>query len=109
MNLSAKIKPLRSSAPKKNLLFLVILGVLLSSGPGIARAQEEESPENTSPAPNFPFDSKQQSFNDAKNDFEILDFKPELWNKDQKTPAFTMLSIDPQQGPTSGKSQCNLS
>jgi hypothetical protein len=95
MNLSTKIKPLRSSAPKKDLLFLVILGVLLSSDPGLVRAQEEGSPENTSQALNFPFDSKQQSFNDAKNDFEIFDFKPELWNKDQKTPAFTMLSIDP--------------
>jgi hypothetical protein len=97
MNLYSKqIKRSRPNTPSKSILLASLLGLLLAMVPGQVSAQA-----NSSPAPNF----SNQSFNspDVQNDEKILDFFPELWQKDQKTPVLQLLSIDPAQGPTSGK------
>jgi hypothetical protein len=84
----------RSRPPKNRLLLASLLSLLLALAPGQVRADGDAVPQ-----------FENQSFNmpDVQNDEKILDFFPELWNKDQKTPSLQLLSIDPAQGPTTGK------
>jgi hypothetical protein len=80
MNLYSKqIKRSRPNTPFKSIFLASLLGLLLAMVPGQVSAQGAANPANA---------FSNQSFNtpDVQNEEKILDFFPELWKKDQKTP-----------------------
>jgi len=89
-----------SKAKPKSLLLATLLGVVIATMPGVARADSSGS--------SAPINYAATSFAtttaaDATDATKIFDFFPELWNANQKTPVLRMDSISPAQGPTTGK------
>lgn len=101
MNLdSSQTKRLRSRNASNRVLLSALLGLILSAMPGTVSAQTSSA----DPFRNQSFETPTTAADDEFSDAKLLDFFPELYNKNQKIPVFQMESIAPQQGPTTGKS-----
>lgn len=84
--------------PRKFVL-ATLLGLALVSPVSAQQATSDSAPSSNNPA----FGFTEADIKEVQYEEKILDFFPEIWTKDQKTPHFELVSLDPWQGPTSGK------